>query len=109
MAVYVRVELWPGGDRSKAKLLQEAIIANVGGTGTHGDYAVRVSHSTTFTGDGFANPIRPTPAEVWREARIVGHARNLSPFHLVCKAVGKAIGLLPDDDGGTVQRKRRSS
>lgn len=109
MAVYVRVELWPQGDRSKAKLLQEAIIANVGGTGTHGDYAVRVSHSTTFKGDGFANPIRPTPPEVWREGRITRHARNLSPFHLVCKAVGRAIGLPPDDDPGTIQRKRRSS
>lgn len=109
MAVYVRVELWPGGDRSKAKLLQEAMIANVGGNGTRGDYAVKLSHSTTFKGDGFANPARPTPAEVWREARITNHARNLSPFHLVCKAVGKAIGLLPDDDGGTLQRKRRSS
>lgn len=108
MAVYVRIELWPDGDRSKAKLLQEAIIANVGGTGTHGDYAVRVSHSTTFKGNGFGNPLRPAPDEVWREGRIANHARNLSPFHLVCKAVGRAIGLLPDDDPGTVQRKRRS-
>lgn len=109
MAVYVRVELWPGGDRAKAKLLQEAIIANVGGTGAHGDYAVRVSHSTTFRGNGFADPCRPTPSEVWKEARIVGHARNLSPFHLVCKVVGRAIGLLSDDDPGTVRRVRRTS
>lgn len=108
MAVYVRVELWPQGDRSKARLLQEAIIANVGGTATHGDYAVRVSHSTAFHGDGFANPARPTPAEVWKEARIERHARNLSPFHLVCKAVGKAIGLWSEPDPGTIERKRRS-
>lgn len=109
MSVYVRVELWPGGDRTKAKLLQEAMIANVGGDGTRGDYAVKVSHSTTYKGSGFADARRPVPAEVWKEGRIANHARNLSPFHLVCKAIGAAIGLTAarPDDGSTVERKRR--
>lgn len=107
--VYVRVELWPGGDRTKARLLQEATIANVGGTGEFGNYAVKVSHSTTYKGNGFADPIRPALAEVWKSGGIAGHARKLSPFHLVCKAVGAAIGVtMPTPaDGSTVERKRR--
>ena len=107
--VYVRVELWPGGDRTKARLLQEATIANVGGDAERGDYAVGVSHSTTYKGNGFADPARPQPAEVWKAARITNHARKLSPFHLVCKAVGAAIGVtMPTPaDGSTVPRKRR--
>jgi hypothetical protein len=111
--VYVRIELWPGGDRTKARLLQEATIANVGGDAERGDYAVGVSHSTTYKGSGFADPARPKPAEVWKAARITNHARKLSPFHLVCKAVGAAIGATTPtpatapDDGATVARKRR--
>ena len=109
--VYCRIELWPGGDRTKARLLQEATIANVGGDRERGDYAVGVSHSTTYKGGGFADPASPQPAEVWKAARITGHARKLSPFHLVCKAVGAAIGVtmtMPASaDGATVERKRR--
>lgn len=31
--IYVRIEMWPGGDRSRARLLGDAVIANVTGVG----------------------------------------------------------------------------
>ena len=47
--VYVRIELWPGGDRTQARLLQEATIINDGtGTADEGNYQIVVGHSTTF-------------------------------------------------------------
>jgi hypothetical protein len=36
--IYIRIELWPHGLSSKARLLHEGVIANVGGTATRGDY-----------------------------------------------------------------------
>jgi hypothetical protein len=37
--VYVRIELWPRGDKKKAKLLGQAFIANdATGTSTRGNY-----------------------------------------------------------------------
>lgn len=36
--IYTRTELWPGGDRARAKCLQEAIIHNTGGDASTGEY-----------------------------------------------------------------------
>jgi len=36
--IVIKVELWPFGDSSRAKILGTAKIANTGGTGTQGDY-----------------------------------------------------------------------
>lgn len=92
MMVYVRIELWPSGDRERAQLLQELVIAN-DGTGTErvGTYRAAVSHSTTFKGSGFADPVRPTKDEIWRTARGISHVRRRSPAHLVLSVLSKLL------------------
>ena len=88
--IYVRIELWPGGDRAKAELLQEVQIENRGtGDAVHGDYAARVSHSTRFAPKdkapfrGFENPARPMAAEVWRRSELIGWRRDRSAVELL--------------------------
>lgn len=81
--VYVRIELWPHGDRAKARLLQEVVIANTGGDPTTGEYSAKVCHSTTYKGDGFADPNAPAASETWRSAAKIKHRRSDSPAHLV--------------------------
>jgi hypothetical protein len=45
--IVVKVELWPYGDRSKAKELGRTYIANVGGSLTRGNYEVAVCKKGT--------------------------------------------------------------
>lgn len=42
--IYVRIELWPGGNKERAKLLGEATIANIGGYAhdARGTYSYRL-------------------------------------------------------------------
>lgn len=87
--IYVRIELWPNGDRTQARMLQEMKITNVGGDEMLGLYDAAVSHSTTFRGDGFADPRDPQPHETWRSATSIRHRRRNSPTHLVFAALHK--------------------
>jgi hypothetical protein len=91
--VYVRIELWPGGDRTQARLLQEAIVINDGsGTVEEGNYQIIVGHSTTYKGDGFADPCAPAPSEVWRRGRLLGfRRRTASPASLVAQALSLVL------------------
>ena len=84
--LYVRIELWPGGDRERASLLQELVIAN-DGTGNQlvGNYRGRLSHATTFKGNGFENPRLPKAAETYKEGRVNAFPRRWSPSRLVAK------------------------
>lgn len=84
--VYVRIELWPGGDRTKARLLQEVEIANVGGNPEIGEYGARLSHSSTFRGDGTIG------AGVWKSRTGgISHDRRKSPAHLVRAALERLL------------------
>lgn len=90
--VYVRIELWPGGDKAKAKLLQEVKIANdATGDLAAGNYDVTVSHSTTYKGKGFTDVLAPKPAEIWKIGRVLGFDRAQSPAHLVRAAISAAL------------------
>lgn len=93
--VYVRIELWPGGDPSQRQLLQELVIANSGGTERVGQYRAALSHSTTFRGEGFADPARPTREEIWRRCADVSHVRRRSPAHLVLSVLAKLLSEAP--------------
>lgn len=90
--IVVRIEMWPGGDREKAYLLQEMAIANVGGDAEKGDYAAVMSHSTTFKGNGLENPNNPPEHAVWKRARVRGFPRKLSPAELVRRAIYECLG-----------------
>jgi hypothetical protein len=49
--IYVRIEMWPHGDKSRARILSEATIANVGGDATHGNYEAMFSKVGGFKSD----------------------------------------------------------
>lgn len=86
--LYVRVEIWPGGDRSKAVVKGEATIANDGtGTETVGNYNAFFSKLA-----GFADPHSPQASEVWKRGRVVDFPRRaLGPFHLLAVALASAV------------------
>ncbi len=84
--VYVRIELWPKGDKREARLLQELTIANDGtGTVMSGNYVGALSHSTTYKGDGLEDPNDPPKEAVWKRGRVVAFPRRWSPTRLVAK------------------------
>ncbi len=41
--IYVRIELWPGGSKERARCLQEGIIHNTGGDVSTGEYEYLLS------------------------------------------------------------------
>lgn len=57
--IYIKVELWPCGDKSRARTLGEARIANVGGTSTQGKYLAQLSKVGGFKADALAAPKLP--------------------------------------------------
>ena len=61
--IYVRVELWPFGQKEKARVIGEITVGNVGGTDELGDYEVE---ATDNRGTGFTRVI-------------VGHDREQRP------------------------------
>ena len=91
--IYVRIELWPLGNRERARLLQEVHIANDGtGDRDRGNYRAMVSHSTTFRGSGFADPQYPADSEVWKRGQVKNHDRKQAPAALVWRALGACLG-----------------
>lgn len=92
--LYVRIELWPSGDRAKARLLQEVTIVNdETGDQQIGNYNATLSHCTLYRGEGFADPARPARAEVWRRGRVEGFLRKLSPAELSLRALASVFGV----------------
>jgi hypothetical protein len=80
--IVVRIELWPGGDEGRKRLIGQARIANDGsGTAEVGNYDVRLSHSGVYAD-------RPG---TWKRGRVEGHRRSLSPYHLVIKALDACL------------------
>ena len=96
--IYVRVELWPRGNRSGARVLGEATIANAGGTRSRGNYQVRLSKRGGFKASPgkFDDPERvrillPRKSSIWRDGLVIGFARlSLNSWHLLHRAL-KAI------------------
>jgi len=82
--VVVKIELWPHGNESQAKQIGEARIALDGVTATaeRGDYAVELRHAGRFWGK---------PGN-WKTGRLHDHARELSPYHLVMRAIAACLG-----------------
>lgn len=76
----MRIELWPSGDKTKARHLGTAYIANdMTGTGQIGNYRVMLSK----WGD---------PLSVWKTARVTGFNRlKGSPWELLRRALAQAV------------------
>lgn len=77
----VKIELWPHGDESRARVLGRAEIANDGsGTRTRGNYVVRLFRDMT------------TQTE-WRSAIVTGFPRlRLGAFDLLFRALVNTVG-----------------
>lgn len=80
--IYIRVEMWPKGDRKRARLFAEATVENKGGTKTKANYLARVSKRGGFKppkGD-YQDPelmrvCRPAAFSVWKEAAVEAFPR----------------------------------
>ena len=72
----VTVEIWPGGDKTRARSLAIANVANVSDLANVSDYAVSVS-------EGY-NPVTNTPS--WSQrGQIYEHDRRTSVWALIAK------------------------
>lgn len=91
--VFVRVELWPKGNREEALVLGEATIANTGGTKQRGNYRVFLSRRHK----AFEDPLRPKLAEVWRTFELKDFPRlSLTAWDLLSRALkGALLGTAP--------------
>jgi hypothetical protein len=71
--IYIRIELWPMGNRSIAKCLAEGVIANDGtGTPTRGNYRALFSKRGGFKGDLASGRVKNT----LRVSELVGFNRK---------------------------------
>ncbi len=76
--VVVKIEIHPCGDATRARQIGEVRIANDGtGTAEFGNYDVELLHSGAWWG---------TPG-VYRRGKVLRFARNLSPYHLLARAL----------------------
>lgn len=81
--IVVKIELWPGGDKEKARPLGVVTLFNDGtGDRATGNYNVIASHAGKFFGK---------KKEPYKKGRVVGFLRNLSPYRLLFRAL-KALG-----------------
>lgn len=80
--VVCKIELWPGGDATKAKPIGEIEIINDGtGTLEECQYDVYLTHAGTFYGkDGY-----------YKKGKC-NYKRKLSPYHLIVNALN-ACGI----------------
>lgn len=88
--IVVKIELWPGGFREKARTLGTVVIANNGeGDAERGNYDAALSHAGKFAGK----------IGCWKSAEVRGHLRRLSPYHLVARAISLCLGGKASDRG----------
>jgi hypothetical protein len=82
----IKIELWPLGDQSQARLLGEGRICNEGGTFERGDYSVNLLKSPEYA--------RSTNVgKSWRKGSVTGFPRRrLGPWDLLLRALVSAVG-----------------
>lgn len=95
--LYIRVELWPRGDRSRSKVLGEAVIANVGGTATVGNYAANLSRRGGFKArkedDGTFRVTLPRSSSIWKQTTVEGFKRRrFGPWDLLYRVLKSVVG-----------------
>lgn len=89
--LYIRIEMWPQGDRKSARLLHEGLVANVGGTETEGEYDALLSKSGGFKGDAAGHP-RMEAKGVLRQAHVSGFKRlREGPWQLLALVLRAAF------------------
>ena len=82
----ITVEIWPGGDKTRASAIAIANVANLSDLADVSDYAVSVSEGH--------NPVTNNPPWSLR-GRIVQHDRKASVWALVAKVAAWAADKAP--------------
>ncbi len=92
--IYVRIEMHPRGDKSRARLLGEMHIANDGtGTETTGNYMAILTRALSKSSEG--NRVR-----AWKQARVAGFPRKrLGPYDLLYRVLKATVGTRNDENG----------
>lgn len=86
--IVCKIELWPGGDETKARNIGAVVIANVGGTASVGEYEVRLLKSAEYSKGRTSR----TGDNVWKTGRVSGFARlRLGPYDLLYRALGFCV------------------
>jgi len=92
--LYVRIEIWPRGNRKTSRCLGEATISNIGGDEQIGHYDVKLSKFSGFSlrKGNFDDPEgarvgRPLASSVWKQAKVLNFARKRGPWPLLLKAI----------------------
>ncbi len=90
--IYIKIELWPGGNKAADRTLQEAIIYNTGGDQSIGEYAYKFSKVGGFKSDD--NMVRTGRVKnVLRAGEIKGFPRlRLYAHDLLYRALRAAFG-----------------
>jgi len=90
--IYVKIELWPGGCRERARCLQEAIIHNTGGDRSTGEYEFLFSKVGGFKATD--TELRTAKVKnVLRRGAVVGFPRlRLYAHDLLFRALAAAFG-----------------
>ncbi len=86
--IFVRAEIWPWGNKARARVLGDAVIANTGkGTTTSGKYVFWISKV-----GGFADPTSAKSKEIWRRGELSGFPRlRLGVWDLLFRALVSAV------------------
>ena len=91
--IVIKIEMWPCGDSTQARLLGEGRICNVGGTAQQGNYSVNLLKSPEYAKEG--NIVKS-----WRKGTVTGFPRlKLGPWDLLLRGLVSAIG---NRNGGAV-------
>lgn len=90
--IYIRAEMWPGGDDSRARCLFEGIVHNTGGDARTGEYEYLFSRVGGFKAD--AARIRSVDViNVLRRGEVKGFPRlKLYAHDLILRALRSAYG-----------------
>lgn len=87
--IVVRIELWPGGDKTRKQDLATVVISNDGsGTDRVANYKAVVSHQA---GTQYAGSLDPaeliTGARAWKRGQLVGFRRDRGAVMLLKAAL----------------------
>lgn len=97
--IYIRIELWPKGQRVGAQCLGEATICNTGeGNEKFADYEVKLAKFGGFSlrKGNFYDPegarvARPLASSVWKKGRVKNFTRRLGPWPLLYRAIAACV------------------
>jgi hypothetical protein len=84
--VVVSIELWPKGNKEKARPLGVILISNDGtGDDRYGNYDIILSHAGKYIQKTI------TEKKPWKTSKVINHRKSLSPYHLVYKAIKNCL------------------